>query len=114
MYLALLALSASLKTDISERRSSEIDEAARILTHIKSIPKLLRERPDDFYVKYLIGFQVLAGTATQSNSSDDSGISQSMYNAISRASFTSLYRSLLMRIDGYNAVSKSQSANAQK
>ena len=108
MYLSLLAASGALREDLSVRKSEPEAEAARLLSFINRLEKLLQGTPGDFNQKYLLAFQVLADTAMNATTGTESDVAQNMYNAITRAPFSTLYRALLMRVDAYAAMRNSQ------
>jgi hypothetical protein len=95
MFLAILAISALLAEDISERRDGP-DEMSRMRNFMNGIRKLLVQEPQKFRAAYMMALSTLATGAREGND-DDAKVRQRLATYVAR-NFRQLYASLIAQI----------------
>lgn len=98
--LAVVAACAAVRDDISSRKASDKEEISRMRRFLGTCRKTIENTPDIYRSCYLYAFNVIADALLDiDEGKHDADIQQSMYNKVSKMSFESLYKRVLMRLD---------------
>lgn len=99
-FVAVAAIAAALRDDISRRSQKADEEIERVLKFFSDARYLLENHSEKYRRSFLYAFEVLADSALDvSEEKNEADIAQRMFQKISKMAFESLHKRILMKID---------------
>jgi hypothetical protein len=101
VYLAVLSICALVRDNLSDRNADTNTEVARVRSFLGNAKRRLENDSAAYREAYLLTFQALADLLLEDPASQtENEIAQVMYRKVSSTPFSSLYKRVLMRLDG--------------